>query len=212
MDTKQFFKKSMETGLYSEELFDDPLKQFELWYKETNQTDIHEPTAMSIATVDEQGNPWQRIVLLKAFDERGFVFFTNYESRKANHIASNANVSLLFPWYSLGRQLQITGRAKKISSEESLEYFATRPRGSQLGAWASEQSRIIESRTALEKAVENIEIKFANNEVPLPTFWGGYRITPTSYEFWQARDNRLHDRFIYKKDANDVWQRNRYAP
>lgn len=212
MNIETFRSQSMEAGLNHEELEANPLKQFELWYRETNQSGLHEPSAMSIATVDEEGQPWQRIVLLKQFDEQGFVFFTNYESRKASQIALNAKISLLFPWYPLGRQLQITGTTEKISSAESLKYFITRPRGSQLGAWASEQSQTISSRATLETMVDSMKKKFANKEVPLPPFWGGYRVTPESYEFWQARESRLHDRFIYKKDDTGKWSNERLAP
>ncbi len=202
----------MEQGLEHGMLEADPLKQFEIWYKDTNDSEIHEPSAMSLATVDSEGQPWQRIVLLKLFDEKGFVFFTNYESRKANQISENPKVSLLFPWHSLGRQLKLTGSAEKISSAESLKYFATRPRGSQLGAWASEQSRIISSRSVLETVVDSMKKKFADNEVPLPPFWGGYRVQPETYEFWQARESRLHDRFIYRKNEKGMWYYERLAP
>jgi pyridoxamine 5'-phosphate oxidase len=202
----------MENGLNQSELNANPLMQFESWYQDTNSSGLHEPSAMSLATVDTEGQPWQRIVLLKLFDEKGFVFFTNYESRKAKQIASNPNVSLLFPWYPLGRQLKITGSAEKITTAESLQYFATRPRGSQLGAWASEQSQVINSRSILETMVDSMKKKFANKEVPLPPFWGGYRVIPETYEFWQARESRLHDRFLYSKDASDNWMVERLAP
>ena len=150
--------------------------------------------------------------MLKLFDEKGFVFFTNYESRKANHIANNARVSLLFPWHPLGRQVNITGEASKVSTAESLAYFITRPRGSQIGAWASGQSRMISSRSMLETAVESMKRKYENHEVPLPPFWGGYRVVPKTMEFWQARDNRLHDRFIYTLDDAGNWSNRRLAP
>jgi pyridoxamine 5'-phosphate oxidase len=167
---------------------------------------------MSLATVDAENQPWQRIVLLKLFDEKGFVFFTNYESRKAQQIAVNAKVSLLFPWHVLGRQVKMTGEAEKVSTAESLKYFATRPRGSQLGAWASGQSQMISSRSILESMVESMKEKYANKDVPLPPFWGGYRVKPQTFEFWQARDSRLHDRFIYRKDEAGQWFSQRLAP
>lgn len=188
----------MAKGLEHGDLDSDPLKQFEVWYGEASKVKIHEPGAMSLATVDKNGQPWQRIVLLKLFDENGFVFFTNYESNKASQIAANSLVSLLFPWHALGRQLKITGEVEKVSTAESLKYFTTRPRGSQLGAWASEQSSMISSRSILETMVESIKRKYENKEVPLPPFWGGYRVKPTSFEFWQERKNRLHDRFLYQ--------------
>ena len=212
MNTDELRKQFMELGLSQKQLHPEPLKQFEYWYKETTDSGIHEPSAMSLATVDEHGQPWQRIVLQKIFDEKGFVYFTNYESRKACHIAANPNVSLLFPWYPLGRQVKLTGVAEKISSAESLRYFATRPRGSQLGAWASEQSRVITSRTILETMVDSMKRKYANKEVPLPPFWGGYRVKPQTFEFWQARESRLHDRFIYTKDEDGRWFSERLAP
>ena len=163
----------MAKGLEHGDLDSDPLKQFEVWYGEASKVKIHEPGAMSLATVDKNGQPWQRIVLLKLFDENGFVFFTNYESNKASQIAANSLVSLLFPWHALVRQLKITGEVEKVSTAESLKYFTTRPRGSQLGAWASEQSSMISSRSILETMVESIKRKYENKEVPLPPFWGG---------------------------------------
>lgn len=199
-------------GLSREELRPDPIQQFESWYQETLSSDIHEPTAMCLATVDANGQPWQRMVLLKLFDAKGFVFFTNYGSRKAEHIANNAKVSLLFPWHPIGRQVKVTGSAAKISHSESLKYFITRPRGSQIGAWSSPQSRIIDSRAILESMVQQVKERYADGEVPLPSFWGGYRVTPLTMEFWQARDNRLHDRFIYQHDSIGDWQIQRMAP
>ncbi len=212
MNIEKLRREIMATGLSHQELEANPLNQFETWYTDTNNSGLHEPSAMSLATVDKEGQPWQRIVLLKLFDEQGFVFFTNYESRKASQIALNAKVSMLFPWYPLGRQLQITGTVEKISTAESLKYFTTRPRGSQLGAWASDQSQVISSRAMLETMVDSMKQKFENKEIPLPPFWGGYRVTPETYEFWQARESRLHDRFIYKKDAAGAWLNERLAP
>jgi pyridoxamine 5'-phosphate oxidase len=202
----------MRQGLQLNDLKIDPLKQFEAWYGESIESNIHEPGAMSLATVDANGQPWQRIVLLKLFDERGFVFFTNYESRKADQMGINSGVSLLFPWHELGRQLMINGEAEKITTVESLKYFATRPRGSQLGAWASGQSKMINSRAILESMVDSMKQKFANKDVPLPPFWGGYRVKPEIYEFWQERKNRLHDRFIYQKNEAGKWIIERLAP
>ena len=212
MNTDDLRQQLMTQGVTQNELQANPLKQFENWYSQTIASNIYEPGAMSLATVDSDGQPWQRIVLLKLFDEKGFVFFTNYESRKAQHIAANNKVSLLFPWHVLGRQVKITGQAEKVSSAESLKYFSTRPRGSQIGAWASPQSQMINSRSILESMVEGMKKKYADNEVPLPPFWGGYRVKPDSYEFWQARDSRLHDRFIYQKNASASWYIERFAP
>lgn len=212
MTAEELRQHVMATGLRHDELEPNPFKQFESWYQQTIETGIYEPGAMTLATVDEQGQPWQRIVLLKLFDEKGFVFFTNYESRKARQMAQNPNVSLLFPWHSMGRQVKITGETEKISTAESLKYFATRPRGSQLGAWASSQSQVIKSRSVLDSMYESMKQKFLNNEVPLPSFWGGYRVKPKSFEFWQARDSRLHDRFMYRKNENNEWYSERLAP
>jgi pyridoxamine 5'-phosphate oxidase len=167
---------------------------------------------MSLATVRETSQPWLRTVLLKTFDAEGFVFYTNYGSRKSRHIAGNSQVSLLFPWVSLGRQVVVTGSAKKVPLTESMKYFATRPRGSQLGAWTSSQSSVVSSRALLEEKFDEIKRKFADGEVPLPSFWGGYRVTPGAIEFWQARDNRLHDRFLYSRSEDGDWRVDRLAP
>jgi pyridoxamine 5'-phosphate oxidase len=212
MNTETLRRELMAKGLVRDELCSDPIKQFEQWYAQTVETDLAEPSAMSLATVDAQGQPWQRIVLLKLFDEKGFVFFTNYASRKAEQIAANSKVSLLFPWQALGRQVKVTGEAEKISTAESVKYFATRPRGSQIGAWASHQSQVIKSRAILDAMFDEIKHKFMDGDVPLPSFWGGYRVTPETIEFWQARDSRLHDRFIYRQDEKAQWFSERLSP
>jgi pyridoxamine 5'-phosphate oxidase len=146
------------------------------------------------------------------FDANGFVFFTNYSSRKAEQIATNSKVSLLFPWQALGRQVKVTGEAAKISTAESVKYFATRPRGSQIGAWASHQSQVIKSRAILDAMFDEMKHRFLEGDVPLPSFWGGYRVTPVTIEFWQARDSRLHDRFIYRQDEKARWSIERLSP
>jgi len=212
MNTNDLRLQFMQQGLHQSELNPNPIKQFEAWYAEVVASKIHEPGAMSLATVDADGQPWQRIVLLKLYDERGFVFFTNYESHKANQIAVNSSVSLLFPWHTLGRQMMVSGEAEKISTVESLKYFATRPRGNQLGAWASGQSQMISSRSILETMVESMKQKYANQDVPLPPFWGGYRVKPKAIEIWQEQKNRLHDRFIYQKNETGEWFSQRLAP
>lgn len=212
MNTDSLRRELMAKGLVRNDLCPDPFKQFERWYSQTIETDIDEPGAMSLATVDEQGQPWQRMVLLKLFDTNGFVFFTNYSSRKARQIATNRKVSLLFPWHALGRQVKVTGTAAKISTAESMKYFATRPRGSQIGAWASQQSRVIKSRSILDAMFEEMKHKFLDGEVPLPSFWGGYRVAAQTIEFWQARDSRLHDRFLYHREETGEWVIERLAP
>ena len=205
-------EKLMATGLQSSDLHSDPIKQFEAWYAETCATDISESSAMILATVDTTGQPVQRTVLLKSYDEKGFVFFTNYSSRKAEHIKINNKVSLLFPWHSMGRQVKVTGTAEKISTTDSLKYFLSRPRGSQIGAWASHQSKVVKNRALLDAMFDEMKQKFTHGDIPLPSFWGGYRIEPRTIEFWQARDSRLHDRFIYSKNESGDWCSERLAP
>ena len=207
-----FRARAMEHGLAEQELNPDPLLQFQQWFEEAIATGIAEPNGMSLATVDRDGQPWLRTVLLKLYDERGFVFFTNYESDKSRQIAGNPRVALLFPWVALARQIQITGTASRISAIESLKYFATRPRGSQIGAWASPQSRVIRSRSLLDAKVEEMLRKFSDGEIPLPDFWGGYRVAPETIEFWQGRESRLHDRFRYSREPEGGWRIERLAP
>ena len=212
LKTSQLRDKLMSEGLDSSSLLTDPIKQFERWYAETCETDQPEPSAVILATVDKEGQPLQRTVLLKSFDENGFIFFTNYSSRKAQHIKENNKVSLLFPWYSMGRQVKITGTAEKISTAESLKYFLSRPRGSQIGAWTSHQSKVVKNRALLDAMFDEMKHKFAKGEIPLPSFWGGYCIRPSMIEFWQARDSRLHDRFNYTINDSGDWSHCRLAP
>jgi pyridoxamine 5'-phosphate oxidase len=189
-----------------------PFEQFETWYQQAERADCPEPNAMVLATVAADGHPTQRTVLLKYFDTSGFVFFTNYESRKARHLADNDRVSLLFLWLPLERQVEINGRAAKVSSVESLKYFVTRPRGSQLGAWVSRQSSVISSRSLLESKWAELTRKFSGGEIPVPSFWGGFRVVPDRFEFWQGGQNRLHDRFEYLPTDPQHWQVRRLAP
>lgn len=207
-----FRARAMTTGLARAELDPDPFVQFQQWFEDAIATGIPEPNGMTLATVDADGQPWVRTVLLKLYDHRGFVFFTNYESAKARQIADNPRVALLFPWVALARQVKITGTAQRIPAAESLRYFATRARGSQIGAWASPQSSIITSRSLLEGKVEEIRRKFAHGEIPLPSFWGGYRVQPRTIELWQGRDHRLHDRFRYTREGQGAWRIDRLAP
>ena len=198
------------TGLRRADLAGEPFAQFRRWFTEASAAGLVEPNAMVLGTTDGT-RPSSRTVLLKAYDERGFVFFTNYESRKARDIAARADVSLLFPWYALERQVGILGRAERISAAESLAYFASRPHGSRVGAWVSRQSTVIDNRKILELKWDEMKRKFARGEVPLPSFWGGFRVVPSEVEFWQGRANRLHDRFRYlRKDG--AWVIERLAP
>jgi pyridoxamine 5'-phosphate oxidase len=197
-------------GLRRADLDADPIAQFRKWFGEAAAAELVEPNAMVLGTTDGK-RPSSRSVLLKAYDQRGFVFFTNYESRKAQEIASNPDVSLLFPWYPLERQVGILGRAERISAAESLAYFASRPHGSRLGAWVSQQSSVVNSRKFLEMKWDEMKRKFADGEIPLPSFWGGIRVVPTEMEFWQGRENRLHDRFRYTR-SGDAWTIERLAP
>ncbi len=213
MDIGNLRKEYTREGLRREQLDRDPFLQFERWFQQACTADLPEPNAMSLATVSSTAQPSQRIVLLKYFDRQGFVFFTNYESKKARQIEENSQVSLLFFWIALERQVHICGNASKISTAESLKYFATRPRGSKIGAWCSPQSKVISNRKMLELKFDEIKRKFHNQEIPLPSAWGGYRVVPHSFEFWQGRSNRLHDRFLYSRsDTESAWDIQRLAP
>jgi pyridoxamine 5'-phosphate oxidase len=211
MDLSDLRREYRHQPLDRSDLKPEPIRQFEQWFQEAREARLEEANAMSLATVDEEGRPFQRMVLLKYFDEEGFVFFSNYESRKARHIARDARVSLLFFWKELARQVHLTGWAQKVSAAESVRYFASRPRGSQLGAWVSQQSSIISSRQLLLTKFEEMKAKFRQGEVPLPAYWGGYRVQADSYEFWQGRENRLHDRFLYRAQG-EGWRIERLAP
>ena len=197
--------------LEREHLDADPIVQFTQWFEEACEHIDIEPNAMTLATVDSNGAPAARMVLLKFFDRDGFVFFTNLESRKAMHIDSNNRVALLFWWPELERQIELNGVAERISSVEAAKYFMTRPRGSQLGAWVSHQSDVLTSRKALEMKLDEMKRKFANREVPLPSSWGGFRVVPTAIEFWQGQPDRLHDRFQYVREG-EGWRIRRLAP
>ncbi len=213
MDLFNFREEYTRAGLDLDELAESPFEQFRKWFAQACEAKIAEPNAMAISTVGNDGKPSSRTVLLKAFDERGFVFFTNYSSEKAEQIAQNPNVSLLFPWFELERQVEISGTAEKISTAESLKYFVSRPLGSRLGAWVSHQSKVISARSVLLKKLDEMKRKFADGNVPLPEFWGGFRVIPERVAFWQGRPHRLHDRFEYfRKNAAENWEIRRLAP
>jgi pyridoxamine 5'-phosphate oxidase len=189
----------------------DPLRQFAVWFREAGEAGHRAPEAMAVATATPDAAPSVRMVLMKAFDERGFVFYTNYESRKAEELDANPRAALLFHWDALGRQVRIEGTVERTSPEESAEYVRSRPRGSQLSALASPQSRRVETREELERLVAELTVLHERDNLPLPEHWGGFRVRPESYEFWQHRDDRLHDRLRYTS-AGDGWALTRLAP
>lgn len=188
-----------------------PFEQFGTWFNEALHAEIPEPNAMTLATATPDARPSARILLLKGFDEQGFVFYTNYGSRKGAELEANPLGCLLFFWVELERQIRIEGTIQKVSREESNEYFQSRPHGSRLGAWSSNQSSVVPNREALEQQYENVVERFGENPVPLPDFWGGYRLTPTYFEFWQGRENRMHDRIAYTLH-NNQWNIERLSP
>ncbi|MFZ9660239.1 MAG: pyridoxamine 5'-phosphate oxidase [Chitinophagaceae bacterium] len=197
--------------LSEDEVAINPIEQFARWWEEAINSEIPEVNAMTLSTASKLGRPSSRIVLLKGYDEQGFVFFTNYESRKGQDIAENPNVSLLFFWKELERQIRIDGTVTKVTVEESDEYFASRPKGSKIGAWASPQSQVIATRHLLEKRSAGYEMEFKGDDIPRPEHWGGYRVKPFRIEFWQGRENRLHDRIQYEWQSKG-WIRSRLAP
>ncbi|MSE16591.1 pyridoxamine 5'-phosphate oxidase, partial [Pantoea agglomerans] len=197
-------------GLRRKDLPDDPIALFEQWLSQACEAKLPDPTAMTVATGDEQGQPWQRIVLLKHYDAQGMVFYTNLGSRKALQLAHNPRISLHFPWHYLERQVMVLGEVEKLSPLEVLKYFHSRPRDSQIGAWVSKQSSRISARGILEGKFLELKQKFQQGEVPLPSFWGGYRVKFHTMEFWQGGEHRLHDRFIYQRD-HDGWKIDRLA-
>ena len=204
MKTDDLRQQLMAQGLNHSELDTSPFRQFEAWYAQTIATGVYEPGAMSLATVDEEGQPWQRTVLLKLFDEQGFVFFTNYESRKGSQLAENSFAALCFHWKTLEKCVRIEGKVSKVDAQESDEYFASRPGGSQLGAWASIQSRPMSGRFDLEKRVAEFTAKFGLGKVPRPDHWGGFRLVPDRIEFWAEGKFRLHDRKLFTRDDQDA--------
>lgn len=204
-------------GLNEDDVSQNPFEQFDQWFDDAKNADLTEPNAMILATVNPELQPTTRTVLLKYFDESGFVFFTNFKSEKSRHIEHNPNVSLQFLWLDLERQIRIEGKAEKVSTAESLRYFSRRPKGSQIGAWVSHQSEIISSKSVLKAQYEKLVAKFKDGEVPYPDFWGGYKVVPSKIEFWQGGENRLHDRIVYEQNENlgannQAWSIKRLAP
>ena len=200
-----------ETYLNRRDLLPDPLAQFALWYEEAQQSTVALPHAMVLATADAQGRPSARMVLLKECDQRGFVFYTNSNSHKGRDLSQNPRAALVFHWEPLRKQVRVEGAVERVSSEEADAYFATRPRGSQLGAWASPQSESIPDRTALERETDQLEAHYAERDVPRPPHWNGFRVCPDTLEFWVDRASRLHDRFEYRRSPQG-WQIRQLAP
>ncbi len=211
MDASSLRKEYTSAGLDKADLDPDPIVQFHGWFEKVVDVDLHEPNAMTLATATRDGRPSARVVLLKGYDERGFVFYTNYEGRKAGELEANPTCALLFYWGALERQVRIEGRASRLSGEESDAYFASRPRGSRLGAWASQQSLPVEDRSVLEQRVRELEAEYEGREIPRPPFWGGYRVEPEVIEFWQGRESRLHDRLVYHRYRGG-WEIERLQP
>ncbi len=209
--SKPVAEPAAEAGLREEDLDPDPIKQFELWFAEAQAAGIPDPTAMILATADREGRPSARTVLLKGVDGRGFVFYTNYESRKGKQLEQNPRAALVFNWPQLRRQVCIEGSVSKVSREESEAYFRSRPRGHQLGAWASLQSSVVSSREELDSRLAELELEYQGKEIPLPPYWGGYLVTPEWMEFWQGRENRMHDRLVYRRQK-ERWVLERLAP
>ncbi|MDC1449611.1 pyridoxamine 5'-phosphate oxidase [Candidatus Thioglobus sp.] len=208
-DLSDLRKEYLKSGIVKDDLKSNPIEQFSLWFDQAIEANIIEPSAMSLATSDDYIGI--RTVLLKFFDDKGFVFFTNYESKKSKQLQNNPQAALLFPWLALERQVKIIGSVEKITKLESLKYFSSRPKDSQIGAWSSQQSSKISSRAILVDQFAVMKKKFANGEIPLPDFWGGYRVVPQSIEFWQGRESRLHDRLIYERKDNG-WDISRLSP
>lgn len=211
VDLESLRREYLQGGLSRSDLANDPHDQFSVWMQQAIDLKIHDPTAMTVATVSSDGRPSQRIVLLKYFAEDGFVFYTNYNSRKSEELDDNSNISLHFPWNVIDRQVKVCGLASKISAADSLKYFVMRPKESQVAAVASQQSKVLKSRSVLLNQFESIKQKYKNGKIPLPDYWGGYRVVANEIEFWQGGANRLHDRFRYLRNGEN-WQIDRLAP
>ena len=211
-DIADLRKEYIRGGLKEDHAHPNPIDQFRKWFEEALAANLHEPNAMTLATASSDGRPSARVVLLKGFDERGLVFYTNYEGRKARDLEENPYCALIFYWGELERQVRVEGSVSRVSGEESDEYYRSRPRGSQLSAWTSEQSRPVAGRDALEERLRRLEDEYEKRDVPRPPFWGGYRVEPEAIEFWQGRENRLHDRLLYRCSGDGRWSIKRLQP
>lgn len=211
MNVADMRKEYTQQGLHERDVAEEPIEQFQRWFSQALAANIHEPNAMTLATIDTRQRPTARIVLLKGFDARGFVFYTNYESHKGVALAKHPFAALIFYWPELERQIRVEGSVTKVDAAEADAYYQSRPRGSRIGAWSSPQSQVIPDREFLEQHVDAMQAQFAAGETPRPPFWGGYRVIPDTIEFWQGRPSRLHDRICYTRTA-DHWQINRLAP
>ncbi|NKB62933.1 MAG: pyridoxamine 5'-phosphate oxidase [Gammaproteobacteria bacterium] len=212
-DLKELRKLYSEQGLSQKGVDRNPFSQFKIWFDQAVNSDTAEPDGMCLSTISSDGKPSQRTVLMKAYDENGFIFYTNHNSRKGIQLKENTSVSALFPWLALHRQIIIEGEVSRIDDEISLAYFHSRPRGSQIGAWASRQSQRLNSRCELEEQIKAVEERFEGQPIPLPEFWGGYRIKPNRFEFWQGRNHRIHDRIIYHwSESEQAWKVERLSP
>ena len=212
MKIDELRREYLRGGLQREDLADEPFSQFKTWLQQAIDCELKDPTAMCVATVDEHGQPSQRIVLLKDVSEDGFVFYTNLGSRKAQELEQNKRICLHFPWHPIERQVIVYGTAEQLSHANVLKYFLSRPKESQLAAWASEQSRPVSSRQALMQKFAEMKHKFSKGDISLPSFWGGYLVKPHNIEFWQGGEHRLHDRFMYTLDESQQWSIERLCP